>query len=177
MKPRAVSLQTTHCVLVSKITKQFARAITTLHLLTKLFKSGIIRMLMNKILKSFSAFLFVAFLLVGCGSTNCPSGQSLVNNVCTVSSGSTAACSLGQVLTAQGCLTQNIQTCGANFGWNGGSCVPEISTQTGAGSPQDASQYFSRYGECGRNMIPGYMTCTCVGNLVYSLQYMECIAE
>ena len=114
---------------------------------------------------------------VACGSNNaCPSGETMLNGVCSVSSSSTASnCSSGEVLTAQGCLEQNLQMCAATSGWNGVNCVPGSNFTTANGQSTDASQYWQEYHQCGNYMIQGYQTCTCIGGLVYSLQYNQCV--
>ena len=140
---------------------------------------------MKPIFQKLAVFALTLFLAVACGSnnTNCASGQSLVNGVCTANSAYTGtSCVSGQVLTQQGCLSQNVQLCGYSAGWNGSSCIPEVSgtttttTNTGTTLTADATDYWNKYRQCGNYMAWGNQTCTCLYGLVYSPQYMNCIS-
>jgi hypothetical protein len=111
----------------------------------------------NLILKAFSGLgLMTVILLTACGSGNCPTGQTMMNNVCTNTQGLNGQqCALGQLQSTQyGCLQTNINGCNGNMGWSpqANSCVPgtqvtQYGQQTGYGFNQypQQGQYPSNY--------------------------------
>ncbi len=101
-----------------------------------------------KTFKNLALLALSLFLVVACGSngSGCPTGESMLNGVCTTS----GAYSTVGVVTA-------------------------TPTPSGPVQSADATDYWNHYRQCGVNMAQGYQTCTCVGGLVYSIQYMRCV--